>query len=210
MTLKVRVDDAHSLLSAFGMLVSTNDAVFAFGEDLAMSANRGSGPADAMGAEATMGGAGSTGDAGSMAGSDGTGSTDSMAGSGAMAGSDGMAGSGSMGGSDGMRGSDSMAGSGAMAGSGSMPGSEGMTAAGDGAGTDLYDGSVRVLDAGSEANTESCRDIPGPPCNHPGVRHPAMAEGAVTIHPGLKGAGDLDPAVYGLTDPVASVRVTTP
>jgi len=75
---------------------------------------------------------------------------------------------------------------------------------------DLYDGTVRVLDAGSEANTESCHDIPGPPCGSVGVRHTSMAEGVVTLHGGITGGGDLDPATYGWTEPVATVALTTP
>jgi hypothetical protein len=37
-----------------------------------------------------------------------------------------------------------------------------------------------------------------------------MAEGMVTLHQGLTGSGDLDPAVYGWHDPVAAVRVSMP
>jgi len=155
-TLHVRVDDAHPLLSAFGMMVTTNDTVFYYGADLAMAGASGA-ASDTMGASSA---------------SDAMGS-DTM-------GSDAM-GSGTMGPADAM----------------STP-------------IDLYDGTVRALDAGSEANTESCRDIPGPPCGSAGVRHPAMAEGVVTVSKGLTGSGDVDAAVYGWADPVATVRLSAP
>jgi len=154
-TLHVRVDDAHGLLSAFGMLVTTNDTVFYYGADLAMR-EQASGSSDGMGS------------------------------------SDGVASSDTMGASDGMAAADGMAGD-AM-----------------GMHVDLYDGTVRALDAGSEANTERCDAIPGPPCGNVGHRHTDMAEGVVTISKGILGTGDLDPAVYGWTDPVATVKLSTP
>ena len=75
---------------------------------------------------------------------------------------------------------------------------------------DLYDGTVRVLDAGSEANTEACSDVPGPPCGSVHARHTDMAEGVVGLHQGLQGGGDLDPMHYGWHDPVATVSVDLP
>ncbi|MGH9119561.1 MAG: spondin domain-containing protein [Acidimicrobiales bacterium] len=61
-----------------------------------------------------------------------------------------------------------------------------------------------AYDAGSEANNELAAFIPGPCCNNPFVRDP---EGAlVAMHPGITGAGDLDPAVYGW--PGAAARLT--
>jgi len=180
-TLHVRVDDAHPLLSAFGMLVTTNDTVFYYGADLAMAGGSGA-------ASDTMGASGAASDTmGASSASDAMGS-DAM-------GSDAM-------GSDAM-GSDAM-GSDAM-GSGTMGPADAMSTP-----IDLYDGTVRALDAGSEANTESCRDIPGPPCGSAGVRHPAMAEGVVTVSKGLTGSGDVDAAVYGWADPVATVRLSAP
>jgi len=153
-TLQVKVDDGHQLLSAFGMLVTTNDTVFYYGDDLSMSGGAGSG---------------SSGSSDEMASSDEMTSSDEMASSDKMASSDTMA-----------------------------------------AHVDLYDGTVRALDAGSEANTESCHDIPGPPCGSVGVRHTAMAEGHVGISGGLTGKGDLDAMVYGFKDPVATVVVQSP
>jgi hypothetical protein len=47
-----------------------------------------------------------------------------------------------------------------------------------------------VYDAGSEANTEDCAHIPGPPCGNPEVRVVAGAEGFVSIHSGIHGIAD--------------------
>jgi len=171
-TLQVKVDDGHQLLSAFGMLVTTNDTVFYYGDDLSMSGGAGSG---------------SSGSSDEMASSDKMTSSDEMASSDKMASSDEMTSSDEMASSDKMASSDTMA-----------------------AHVDLYDGTVRALDAGSEANTESCHDIPGPPCGSVGVRHTAMAEGHVGISGGLTGKGDLDAMVYGFKDPVATVVVQSP
>ena len=61
-----------------------------------------------------------------------------------------------------------------------------------------------AYDAGSEHNNELTAFIPGPCCNHPFVRDP---EGElIRPHPGITGAGELDPALYGWEDPV--VRFT--
>ncbi len=62
-------------------------------------------------------------------------------------------------------------------------------------------------DAGSEANTELCAEIPGPPCGNGGVRNPDGAEGFVHIHPGIHGIGDLSAANYDWRNPAARVRV---
>ena len=62
-------------------------------------------------------------------------------------------------------------------------------------------------DAGSEANTESCDEIPGPPCGNGGVRHVEGAEGFVSIHSGVHGVGDLDPATHDWNNPVAMIRI---
>ena len=64
---------------------------------------------------------------------------------------------------------------------------------------------TRSYDSGSEVNNERATHIPGPCCNNPFVRAP---EGAVIrMHGGITGVGDLDPAVYGWSDPVARIRV---
>ncbi len=61
-----------------------------------------------------------------------------------------------------------------------------------------------AYDAGSEANTESCEHIPGPPCGNGGVRVTDGAEGYVYIHPGISGEGDdLTESGYDWRNPVA-------
>jgi hypothetical protein len=62
-----------------------------------------------------------------------------------------------------------------------------------------------AYDAGSEANNELRGFIPGPCCNHPFVRDP---EGElIRPHPGITGAGELDPALYDWQDPVARFTI---
>jgi len=65
-------------------------------------------------------------------------------------------------------------------------------------------------DAGTEANTESCEHIPGPPCGNPFVRVPAGAEGTVRIHPGIHGQGDLTIAGYTWLNPAVAIRIVHP
>ncbi len=73
-------------------------------------------------------------------------------------------------------------------------------------------GSVTVraaaYDAGSEANTEDCAHIPGPPCGNPMVRVPTGAEGFVHIHAGIHGIASLAPETYDWRDAVAQVTIT--
>lgn len=73
-------------------------------------------------------------------------------------------------------------------------------------------GSITVVaegyDAGSEANSESCAFIPGPPCgdkNH----NPATAEGYVRVHEGMHGisAGAYNPAQLDWRNPVAQIEI---
>ncbi|MHC4220669.1 MAG: spondin domain-containing protein [Planctomycetota bacterium] len=64
-----------------------------------------------------------------------------------------------------------------------------------------------AYDAGSEANTESCDHIPGPPCGSPGVRVTDGAEGFVHVHRGIRGVGDLDDSAKDWNNPVANVTV---
>jgi hypothetical protein len=66
--------------------------------------------------------------------------------------------------------------------------------------------SVMAYDAGSETNNERAAFIPGPCCNHPFVRDP---EGAlIRMHEGITGRGDLSPATYGWSGPVARIQVS--
>jgi hypothetical protein len=72
----------------------------------------------------------------------------------------------------------------------------------DGRGTTV---STRAYDAGSERNNEDADYIPGPCCGNAFVRDP---EGRlIRMHPGLTGTGDLNPAVYGWTGPVARIQI---
>jgi hypothetical protein len=63
-----------------------------------------------------------------------------------------------------------------------------------------------AYDAGSERNNELAAFIPGPCCGHPFVRDPTSE--SIAIHPGISGVGDLDPAVYDWTNPVARITIT--
>ena len=64
-----------------------------------------------------------------------------------------------------------------------------------------------AYDAGSEANTESCAHIPGPPCGNGGVRVTDGAEGYVHVHAGVHGGADLVPAMHDWRNPVAHVTI---
>jgi spondin N len=65
--------------------------------------------------------------------------------------------------------------------------------------------STQAYDAGSERNNEDADFIPGPCCGNPFVRDP---EGElIRMHPGIAGTGDLDPAVYGWSGPVARIQI---
>lgn len=67
---------------------------------------------------------------------------------------------------------------------------------------------AKAYDAGSEFNSESCSDIPGPPCGSGGVRHTDGAEGFIHIHGGIHGGVDLDPATWDWRNPVAKITIT--
>jgi hypothetical protein len=64
-----------------------------------------------------------------------------------------------------------------------------------------------VYDAGSEANTENCESIPGPPCGSGDVRDTAGAEGHIHIHAGIHGIADLIPARDDWRNPAAVITV---
>jgi hypothetical protein len=66
---------------------------------------------------------------------------------------------------------------------------------------------VVAWDAGSEANTEDCAHIPGPPCNNPMVRVTQGAEGFVRVHEGFHGVGTLAAERYDWRNPVVLVSV---
>ena len=69
---------------------------------------------------------------------------------------------------------------------------------------------LNAYDSGSEANSENCAYIPGPPCgNH---RHdPASPEGFVHVHAGVHGGSDsgLDPATHDWRNPTARLSIET-
>jgi hypothetical protein len=69
--------------------------------------------------------------------------------------------------------------------------------------------SVRAIawDAGSEANSESCDHIPGPPCGNPLVPAPGPAEGYVHVHAGIHGTGSLMPAMHDWNNPTAAITI---
>jgi hypothetical protein len=66
---------------------------------------------------------------------------------------------------------------------------------------------VQAYDAGSEANTEDCMYIPGPPCGSGGMHDPQAAEGFIHVHNGVHGGGGLDPALHDWRGPVARVTI---
>lgn len=64
-----------------------------------------------------------------------------------------------------------------------------------------------AYDSGSEANTEDCAHIPGPPCDTPLVRVTEGAEGFVHIHRGIHNVGSLGSDEFDWRNPVAYVTV---
>lgn len=65
---------------------------------------------------------------------------------------------------------------------------------------------VPVYDSGTEANSESCDFIPGPPCgNH--VHDDSAAEGFVHIHSGVHGGGGLTPSQHDWHNPAALITI---
>jgi hypothetical protein len=62
-------------------------------------------------------------------------------------------------------------------------------------------------DAGSEANTQDCNHIPGPPCGNGGVRVEDGAEGFVYVHAGIQDRGSLSPEEHDWRNPVAKVVI---
>ncbi|MCY4578241.1 MAG: spondin domain-containing protein [Chloroflexi bacterium] len=72
----------------------------------------------------------------------------------------------------------------------------------------VVDRSVRVpvYDSGSEANSENCDFIPGPPCgNH--LHDDSGAEGFVHIHSGVHGGGGLTPSLHDWHNPAALITI---
>src|SRR6056297_2414190 len=88
---------------------------------------------------------------------------------------------------------------------GESAGMGGMAEMAMGAAPPPHDAVVRVFDAGSEANTENCEHIPGPPCGSAGVRVADGAEGHIALHGGILGVGELDPTEWDWRNPVLEV-----
>ena len=68
---------------------------------------------------------------------------------------------------------------------------------------------VHVWDAGSEANTEACADVPGVHCvdTYDNARNMDGAEGMVLMHSGIHGMGDV-PVKYDWRGSVATLKVS--
>ncbi len=66
---------------------------------------------------------------------------------------------------------------------------------------------VPAYDAGAEANDESCKYIPGPPCGNANSASDVAGEGFVHIHSGIHGIGDLSAAKHDWRNPVAKVSI---
>lgn len=68
-----------------------------------------------------------------------------------------------------------------------------------------------AYDAGTEVNDERCASIPGPnfeECRGPGMGgRPGGGEGAVTVHNGIHGVGDMNRALRDWRNPVARITV---
>lgn len=62
-------------------------------------------------------------------------------------------------------------------------------------------------DAGSEANTQDCAHIPGPPCGSGGVRVEDGAEGFVYVHSGIQDRGSLSSEDFDWNNPVAKITI---
>jgi hypothetical protein len=65
---------------------------------------------------------------------------------------------------------------------------------------------AKAYDAGSEANSEDCDYIPGPPCGT-NAHDITPSEGYVHIHAGIHGIADLDPAEHDWRNPVAEITI---
>ncbi|CAM2006507.1 spondin domain-containing protein [Acanthopleuribacter pedis] len=68
-------------------------------------------------------------------------------------------------------------------------------------------GLAEAYDAGTEANSEDCAFIPGPPCGNGGVHDPAEAEGYVYISNGIHGIADINPDAYDWRSKVAVIQI---
>ncbi len=69
---------------------------------------------------------------------------------------------------------------------------------------------LNAYDSGTEASTEDCAFIPGPPCGNM-VHDRSEPEGFVHVHAGIHGGAgsDLDPMQHDWRDPVARLTIRT-
>ncbi|SEQ80024.1 Spondin_N [Nitrosomonas sp. Nm51] len=69
---------------------------------------------------------------------------------------------------------------------------------------------LNAYDAGTETNTESCADIPGPLCSGTAQSPDDTGEGFVHIHRGVRGLHpeEINPAEYDWKNPVAVVTIS--
>jgi len=66
---------------------------------------------------------------------------------------------------------------------------------------------AKAYDAGSEANSEDCDYIPGPPCGSNAHDGENSSEGYVHVHAGIHGIADLNPAMHDWRNPVAKITI---
>jgi len=66
---------------------------------------------------------------------------------------------------------------------------------------------VPAYDSGTEANSEDCAFVPGPPCGAGPVHDPSMAEGFVHIGNGIRGIGGIPADTYDWSNPVVRVVI---
>lgn len=62
-----------------------------------------------------------------------------------------------------------------------------------------------AYDAGSERNSETRETVPGPCCDSHFARDPERRR--IRRHPGIRGVGDIDPAVYGWRGRAARITI---
>lgn len=68
---------------------------------------------------------------------------------------------------------------------------------------------VKVYDAGTELNGESCASIPSPECNGEGFNPEREEANFVRFHPGLHGKGEVDDIIFNWGESVARIRVSS-
>lgn len=64
---------------------------------------------------------------------------------------------------------------------------------------------ANVYDAGVEINTESCKDIPAPPCGNPGKGE--NEDGLILPHPGIQNIGELNSLEHVFASKAALIKI---